>query len=150
MDLKKEMVMISAMRADGRKQLSTISRQTGIPISTLFDMVRKTDKIQKHTCLINFAKLGFTMRANVVMKVEQSRKDELKRFLLKCPNLNSLYRINNGYDFMAELIYRELKDLEFFIERLDRFAVKEKSVYYIIEDLARETFLSDASLVALV
>ena len=45
---------------------------------------------------------------------------------------------------MVEGIFRHIKDMEDFIERLEeRFEIRDKRVYYIIEDIQREAFMAD-------
>jgi hypothetical protein len=68
----------------------------------------------------------------------------MQAFLMKHPNINSANKINNGYDFLVEAVFRELKDVDEFLEKVDeRFKVQEKHVYYIIDELGREMFMTD-------
>ena len=44
---------------------------------------------------------------------------------------------------MAESVFENIKELEDFLESLDdKFSLEEKKVFYIIEDIRREGFLS--------
>jgi len=44
---------------------------------------------------------------------------------------------------MVEGIFKNIKDLEEFIETLeDRFKIKSKQVYYVIEEITKEQFFS--------
>jgi hypothetical protein len=64
--------------------------------------------------------------------------------LAKNSNINSVYKTNNGFDFMMEGIFKHIKDLEDFMENLEgRFPIKSKQVFYIIEDIKREGFMAD-------
>ena len=149
---KKDMQIIAHLRQDARMSLTTMSRKTTIPVSTIFDRLKVCEEglIQKHTSLLNFAKLGFDARANITLKVGKEKREELKQFLMKNENVNSVYKINNGFDFLVEGVFKSIKDLEVFLELLEeRFGVTEKSVYYIIEDIKREGFMSDAALALL-
>jgi DNA-binding Lrp family transcriptional regulator len=145
--------MIACLRRDGRETLTKISRQTDIPISTLYDKLKseKMNLIKKHTCLLDFSQMGFNTRASVSIKLGKESKEEAKEYLLKHMNVNSLYKINNGYDFMIEVVFRHLKELEEFMEKMEeRFEVLEYKVYYIIDDLKREEFLSNPEHIKLV
>ena len=67
--------------------------------------------------------------------------------MLKNPNINTVYKINNGFDFIIECIFHNIKELEEFVEQLEiRSLIKNKDVHYIIEDIKKETFLSDLNL----
>ena len=121
--------------------------------SSLYEKIKRSEGniITKHTCLVDFTKLGFNTRAKVVIQASISSKAELLSFLLKHQNVNSVYKINNGYDFMIEGIFRNMRELEEFLELLqDKFKIKKQETYFIIDDLKRESFLSDPSIIDLV
>ncbi|MBT3304075.1 Lrp/AsnC family transcriptional regulator [Candidatus Woesearchaeota archaeon] len=146
MNSKKELVLLSKLRNNSRQRLTTLSKETRIPVSTIFEMLKRTNKIVKNTCLLNFTELGYSIRATITLKVDAQQKNQVSEFLLKIPNLNSLYKINNGYDFMLEVVHKEMRDLELFLELLDsKFIIKEKNVYYVIDELLRESFLVEES-----
>ncbi len=147
---KKDLMILARLRQNARESLTTMSRKTQLPISTIHDRMRsyQEDVVKKHTSLIDFSKIGYHTRANIAVKVERSRKEELKEYLKRNLNTNTVYKINNGYDFLIEGIFRHVKDLEEFLELLEeKFAVKDKTVYYIIDDIKREEFLNDEKLV---
>ena len=143
---KKDLRVISYLRQDARMPLTKISRKTHIPVSTIFDRLKSSEDsiIIKHTSLLDFQKLGFHTRANVALKVEREDKEILKEFLLKSQSVNSVSRINNGFDFMAECIFKQIVDLEEFLDNLEqKFRISDKKTYFIIEDLKKESFMSD-------
>jgi DNA-binding Lrp family transcriptional regulator len=148
----KELLIISHLRHDARLKLTKLSRLTGIPVSTIFDRIKTgSSLVQKHTTLIDFQQLGFTVRAHVILKVKKEERDALHSYLMNHKHINNAYRINNGYDFMVEGIFKHLKDLEDFLEGLEEsFKLKAKQVYYIIDDLKREAFLSNPEYLQLV
>ena len=143
---EKDMLIVSVLRSNARETLTRMSNKINIPISTIYDKLKLYEGglIKKHTALIDFSKLGFNTRANIVLKVDREKRELLKEFLVKNNNVNSLYKINNGFDFMIEGVFKNLKELEDFFEALEiKFKVKTKQVYYIIDDIKRESFLSD-------
>ncbi len=126
--------------------LTTMSRKTNIPVSTIFDRLKanEDDLIIKHTTLINFEKLGFHTRANILIKVDRDNRLNLKDYLTKHKNVNSVFRINNNFDYMFEAIFKNIKELEDFLENIDvKFNIQNKEVFYIIEDIKKESFLSE-------
>jgi len=142
---KKDLKIISQLRTDARMSLTDMSRKINIPISTIFDRLKSNDFIVKHTSLLDFTNLGFT-KANIFLKVEREDKEALKEFLVKNNVVNSFYRINNGFDFMLECIFRQMKDLEEFNDLLEsKFKIKETKSFFVIEDIKREMFLTDAN-----
>ncbi|MBU1205216.1 MAG: Lrp/AsnC family transcriptional regulator [Nanoarchaeota archaeon] len=141
---KKELLILTHLRADSRKSLAMISRETNIPISTIFDKVNKLGKntISKYSPLLDFQKLGFGIRINFILKANDKKKQEIKDFLLTNKNVNSILRLNNEFDFFVEAVFRDMKGLEEFSESLEKFKIKKKKEFFIIEDLKREEFLT--------
>jgi len=141
-----DVLLLRSLRKNARETLTNISRDINIPVSTIFDKLRFYEEgiITKHTSLIDFSKLGFSTRANITLKVKKNEKDKIKEFLLENPNVNSVYRINNGYDFLVEGVFHNIMELEEFCDALDiKFKIKSKQIFYIIEDLKREEFMAN-------
>src|SRR3989338_6278753 len=142
---KKEMLILANLRNNARETLTTMSRKTSIPVSTIFEKLKTYESgvIKKYTSLIDFTKLGYNTRATIFIKVSKDYRDKLREHLLLDKSLNTVYKINNGYDFMLEGIFKEIRDVESFLEKLENdFGVVDKSVYYIIDEIKKEDFLS--------
>ena len=147
---KKDLIVLSILRKDCRMSLTDISRKTKIPISTLYDKLKMFDKsiIKKRAAILDFSKLGYVVKTHMVFAVDRSQKDEFSNFMQISAHVNSLYKINNGYDYMAEMLHRDLYAMEKFMDELNsRFKIKEKKVFFIIDELKKEEFLSDESLI---
>lgn len=143
---KSDLKFISHLRKNSRQTLTSISKKTNIPISTLYDKLKlhEGSVILKHTTLLDFAKLGFNCRANILLKTSREHRDKLGSYLKAHPVINNLYKINNGFDFFAEGIFCHVKDLEDFLEELEKnFPLEEKRTHYVIEDLKREEFMPE-------
>lgn len=136
---KGELKILQALRENSRRSLTDISNLTRVPLSSVFKKVRKfeEDLIKKYTSLVNFNLLGFAIRVNLILK--SKNKDQLKKFLVEHPNVNSLYRISQGFDFFVETVFPSMLEFEDFVEELNAFVV-DKQVFHIIEDLRREDF----------
>jgi Lrp/AsnC family transcriptional regulator, leucine-responsive regulatory protein len=142
----KDLKILVQLRKNSRAQLTDISKSTGIPISTIYDRLKNKDSnlISSNVSLINFDMLGFNTRAKICVKCPKNSKREVLEFLMKSPWINSLYKINNGYDYMIEVVCRNVKEIEEFIEILDeKYSIKSRQIFYIIEDIIREKFFSD-------
>ncbi|MFH1071844.1 MAG: Lrp/AsnC family transcriptional regulator [Nanoarchaeota archaeon] len=141
---KKEILLLANLRKNGRATLTELSQQTDVPISTVHDKLKNQTLIKKYTCILDFPKLGFTTTANIFLRVKKEDKDMLREHLLRHFNVNSLYKINSGYDFLVEGIFRNIKELEEFTEELDeKFSIRQKQVYYIIDEIAKECFMGN-------
>ncbi|MBI2550306.1 Lrp/AsnC family transcriptional regulator [Candidatus Woesearchaeota archaeon] len=150
---KDNAVLLAHLRRNARIKLTAISRKTDVPVSTIFEKINGPLRsyVQRYTCLLNNSEIGFSSRATIILKVDKEQKAEIGQHLERHPNVNSLYRINNGYDFMLDVIFKQMMDLEEFIEQLERrFRIKHKEVYFIISEVKQESFLSDPEAVKLV
>jgi len=142
--------IISHLRSNARISLTKLSRETGIPVSTIFERIKMHEKeiIVKHTALLDFFKMGYSTRANITIKIDKKRRDDAAKYLRTHQNVNNVYKITNGYDFLIEGVFKNLLDLENFNEDLeDRFKVKNKQVYFVIQDIKREGFMAEPNLI---
>lgn len=147
---KTDLLIISSLRQNAREKLTEMSKKTRIPVSTIFDRIKthEINIIKKHTALVDFSKLGYNTRANIILKVKKEDRNDIKEFLMKHSSINSAFKINNGYDFMIEAVFRNIKEVEDFIELLEeKFKIKAKQVFYVIDDLKKEAFLSNPTII---
>jgi DNA-binding Lrp family transcriptional regulator len=149
----KDLMILTELRNNSRETLTNMSRNISVPVSTIFDKIRhyNGNLIVKHTTIIDFTRLGFNARANIMVKVDKGVRDEAKRFLANHQNINSVYKVSNGFDFLAEGIFKNVKDVEDFLEYFEsKFKLDEVEVYYVIEDIKKEGFMNDKGLLDIV
>jgi len=80
----------------------------------------------------------------VLFSAYKEDRDRLTELLRNSQNVNSLLRINSGWDLMAEVIFPNYKEIEDFLEAIEeKVTLKDKKVIYVIEELKREEFLSN-------
>lgn len=142
---KQDTLIVSLLRENSRMSLTDMSRRSKIPISTIYDKIKiyHDGLIQRHTTLVDFSQLGFSARARVLLKVKRTEFEGVRDHLLKSSSLNELYKVNNGYDFMAEFIFRTMQEMENYLDSLaESFELEKEEVFYIIDELQREKFLS--------
>ena len=144
----KYIVLLSCLRKNAKMKLKKMSQLTGIPVTTIHDQLKKSNPIiNRHTVLFNFEELGYFARAYFVVAVEKDDREHLREFLEKSSHVNSLYKVNNNFDFLAELVFKKIKDAEDFIAVLEKnFRIREKEVHYILEDVKREAFMANPEL----
>lgn len=144
---------MSCLRNNARESLTRMSKITHIPVSTIYDRLRvhEASLIKKHTSLIDFSRLGYHARANVTIKVDREYRKDFVKHVAASQHTNSLFKINNGFDYLAEFVFRNVRELEDYIELLEhRFHIPDKTVYIIVEDIKQEGFLSDRNMIGLV
>jgi Lrp/AsnC family transcriptional regulator, leucine-responsive regulatory protein len=149
----KEMLLLSHFRNDARISLTKLSKITKIPVSTIFDKLReykKTNIIRKYTSLIDFKKLGYEIRTQILISASKDSKDHMQKFLLQHPRVNTVFRINNGFDFLVESLFRDMQELDEFMRSLEDFNPLQKKEFFVMEDLKREEFLGNDAVFGIV
>ncbi len=140
---KIDIAIITQLRQNGRMSLTDMSRKTGLSISTLHLRLKHNIKkgIVKPNSMLNFEKLGFGTRAYILLSVEE--KEKIFEHLNKHPNVNSLIKINNGWNLIMECAFKDMCSMETFVEELENtFKIKQKQIHYILTELKKEGFLT--------
>ena len=136
-------LILKHLREDARKNFSEISRQTGIPVTTVFDNYQKLAKgkiITKHSSLIDFRKIGFFYRSFVFVK--SSNKKDLLSYLDSHNNVNSILKIST-YDYFIDSVFPTMKEFYGFLDELRNFNIKKLEHHDVIEHIKKEEFLSE-------
>lgn len=141
---KNEIMLLTYFRNNARKPLTRISRETHIPVSTIFDKLKAYEKelIKKYTTLIDFKKVGFDIHALMLFKVDKASKQSFQEFIMRHHRVNNVFRVNNDYDFVVEAVFKDMADYQDFIDRTDSFDVHERKDFFIVREITRESFLS--------
>jgi DNA-binding Lrp family transcriptional regulator len=136
--------LLNHLRDNSREKLTSISKKSNIPISTLFDLLKQLQEnvITKSTVLLDFNQLGYYTRAKLFLKISSEDYDAVKKHLECHANVNTVYKINNDWSFLVETVHKNIKDLDTFIENLSKnFAVEDKKIHYLIDEIKREGFV---------
>lgn len=147
---ERDFVLLANLRKNSRSKLTQLSREMEMPVSTIFERMNTVigNCVQKYTCVLKNSEVGFHSRATIILKVDKEQKPEIGLYLEKHPNVNSLFKINNGYDFLIDVIFRQMADLEGFVENLERtYKIKSRDVYFIIEEVKQEGFMAEPKLI---
>jgi len=143
---EEDIKIISNLRRNARASLVKISESTNIPQSTIYDKLKtyERDVIKKHTCLIDFKKLGFNIEVRIAVKAKKESKAKLLEYIKEQKNINSAFHINSGYDFFLECIFQNYSEMFQFISKIEQeYGVEKIDVYHILHDIKREQFLTE-------
>lgn len=141
----KELQIVSEFRKNARENLTTASRRLQIPVSTIYDRLRKYQGniIVKHTALLNFSKLGFAIQALLAFSVPKENRKEMHTFLENHHRVNTVFRVSNDSDYFIELVCKNLPELQKFKECLEQRNASNVKEFYVIEEISRESFLTN-------
>jgi Lrp/AsnC family leucine-responsive transcriptional regulator len=140
-----DLKILSSLRKNSRDTLTNISRVTGIPISSVFDRLKRLEAIgviKKHTSLLDMKKIGIHTRVIILFKTKERVKKEFESWLMENELINTLVKVSGGWTIMAEALFKDTGSLESFMEKCEKsFDLREISVLHILKDLKRESFL---------
>ena len=98
---------------------------------------------KSNTTLIDFNKLGYIVRANIILKIDDDNIYNIREYLMNHNSVNSAYKINNGFNFIMEGVFKDVKEMDEFIDELEiKFKLIEHKSFFILEDVKREGFLT--------
>jgi len=140
---KKNRLILKHLRNNARMSFSSISENTGIPVTTVFDnyhRLMRNEVITRHTSLVDFKKLGFHFRSFVFVKTRN--KNDLFTYLKDKENVNSIFRISN-YDYMIDVVCPTIKEFYLFIDDLRDFSIIKLEVHNVIEQIKKEEFFCE-------
>ena len=141
----KDISIIKHLRCNARQTVTDIARQTKIPATTIYDRIRAQEKdvITKHTCILNFPKIGYQAKAYIAVKANNIERANLEKFLRSHKNMNSMFKVDSGYDFLIEMVFEDMSALYNFIEELDeKSLISDHKLYHVIQDIEQENFLA--------
>ena len=139
-----EKMILNELRKNARVSLLEVAKKTNMPVSTVYDKLKGYEKdiIKKHTSLVDFTNLGYYARKIVVLKVSKESRQEIQNFLASHPNVNSLYKINSGYDYLIEIIADNSGKIKDILDELNsQKGILGMSGYDLVDELKREAFV---------
>ena len=99
--------------------------------------------IQGKSAIINYNRLGFSNRVFVFIKTNKHKKewsDKFKDFILKQSSVLGLYRISGNYDYLIDLLAKDIKHFDSFYQSLiENIEVYEVSSSFVMEVMKKPT-----------
>lgn len=140
----KEKVLLSHLRQNCRQSFRKISNETEIPTSTLFDVLKRLDNsvVKKHVTLLNFDKMGFGIRSIFIIKTKE--REKMKHALAKHPNVNTMYKLTDNYNYYVEAIFSRMNDVFDFSDMIQKVGAEKVIDFMVIEELKVESMLEKA------
>ncbi len=143
---QKDYALFCVLRENARQSLTKLSKRTKIPISTIYERLRVLygGIITRYVVLFNYVNLGYPIRIFFIVKAQNATKEKLRSYLATMPCVNTLHRVNHGFDFLGEAIFKDLHKAEQFLESIEEtFKVKKRETFYILETIKQEDFMPE-------
>jgi len=113
--------ILEILKRNAKASLKEISRDLDLPITTVYYRLKRLEKegiIDSYTIKINYEKLGYRVKAFILIKYDSSseisQKDLLKK-LKSFDNVEEAYIITGEYDILLKIISKSIEDLSTFI-----------------------------------
>jgi len=138
-----ELKILDLLRQDPRIKMTDLAKNLNIPKSTVFDIFNKLKEKGLHSprLILDFDKLGYSIRVFIAVSVSADSKGKVLIFLKDHPNINSLFAVGSGHDYLFEAVFGNQKQHLEFMRDLDFSAeILEKQVFYTLDDIHRERF----------
>lgn len=139
-----DLEILRQLRKNSRESITNISKQTGIPTSTVFCKIKDHERlVKKYTALIDFSRLGFNNWMRLVFHIEREDKERLMELLQENENINSIHELVGEPNMMIETIHRNIKEYLEFLEYLQsKFEIKDLHQFQVITDKKQEAFMN--------
>jgi Lrp/AsnC family transcriptional regulator for asnA, asnC and gidA len=146
----KDMEILACLRRDARQPLKSMSKQVGLPISTIYDRIKKLEVnglIESYTVLINYKKMQHPIKAAIFLKANNGNREKLETAAFESIYTNTLIKLTGDeYNYLLEGVFPSMDALSTFVDKLGAgFNLEKHKVYYVITEIKRESFMKNAS-----
>ncbi len=114
-------IILRELLLDSRKSIRRISRKIGIPSSTIYDRIKKLEKnrvIRKYTIVLDEKKLGYTVKALILINVDGKKIREVEEEIARNPNVQVVLDITGEFDIAVIAVFRSIEELDKFVKSL--------------------------------
>jgi Lrp/AsnC family transcriptional regulator for asnA, asnC and gidA len=115
-----DMKIIQSLTKDARSTYKAIAGEAGVSEATVknrIDKLKESGIISRFTAVLDYYKLGRTIKAFIGLKVQPSKLQAIVADLKKNPDVHVLYRTSGDVDLFLEVILEKMEDLNSFLER---------------------------------
>jgi Lrp/AsnC family transcriptional regulator for asnA, asnC and gidA len=115
LDLK----ILKSLNGQGRKPYRTISNELGVSDATVRKRINnmlESGIIKEFNVLLDYHKLGRIIKAFIGLRVQPQRLKRIVEHLEENPDVQVLYRTTGDVDLFVEVIFRDMEELNGFLE----------------------------------
>lgn len=115
LDLK----IINVLNRDARMPYKAIAEEVGVSDATVRNRVRRMLEegiIKKFNVLVDYHKLGRIIKAFIGLRVQPPKLKDIVKHLIEHPDVQVLYRTSGEVDLFVEVIFRDMEELNKFLE----------------------------------
>ena len=128
---------------NSRISISSISKKTGIPNSTISNRIRKLEEnsiVKQYTTILDHEKIGINVTAMIIIQTETEKHENVEKQLPKLEEVTQVYSISGEYDVLIKVEAHNLEELNDIINSKIRSidGIEELRELIVMEELKNE------------
>ncbi|ADI31765.1 Lrp/AsnC family transcriptional regulator [Staphylothermus hellenicus] len=116
-----DLKILDELRKYSRKSFREIASKLNKPVSTIYDRIKRLEKhgiIHGYTIDIDYRKLGYQIRALILVNAEGKNLIKVEQDIASNPNIQAVYDITGEYDIALIASFKTIEELDAFIKKL--------------------------------
>jgi DNA-binding Lrp family transcriptional regulator len=133
--------LLEILREDSRRRLKDLAVELSKPVSTIHERVRKlvrTRVIKKFTVEIDYSRLGYNIKALILLNVDGKHILDVEGDISRHPNVEAVYDITGEFDVAVIASFKSISELDEFVKWLLKHPYIKQSRTSIIFRVAKE------------
>lgn len=134
--------ILEFLQEDSRISLKVIAENTGKPVSTIHERIKKLLKsgvLKKFTILADYGKLGYGVKVLILMNVDGKHIIDVENYVSQHPNVQAVYDITGEFDVAVLAAFKSMSDLDKFVKWLLQNPFIKQTRTSIIFRVVKET-----------
>ncbi len=114
-----DLKILKVLNKDGRKPYRAIAEELGVSDATVRNRINRMLKqgvIKQFNVLVDYHKLGRIIKAFIGLKVQPPKLKEIVEHMIENPDVQVLYRTTGEVDLFVEVIFKDMDELNSFLE----------------------------------
>lgn len=106
--------ILNVLSENSRTSISSISKKTGIPNSTISNRIHKLEQnnvIEQYATILNPEKIGINITAMIIIQTQTEKHEHVEIELPKIEQVSQVYSISGEYDILIKLWAKNLEEL---------------------------------------
>ncbi|EZQ04822.1 MULTISPECIES: Lrp/AsnC family transcriptional regulator [Acidianus] len=140
MDTVDRRLMIELLR-DARTSLRRLSEEMNVSPATLHNRLTRLVQegiIKGFTALVDYSKLGYSLSAVIMVKVDGKHLLEFEKEISNIDNITAVYDVVGDYDVILVAKFRSVEDLDSFLKQLLKNPKIERTYTSIVLNVIKE------------
>jgi Lrp/AsnC family transcriptional regulator for asnA, asnC and gidA len=118
-----DILLLRRMSSEPNLSIRRLALEISVPPSTLYDRLKKLEDngiIKGRMLLLNEEKLGFTVKALILVNVDGKHIVEVEEEIAKDPRVQVVLDITGEFDIAVIGVFRSIGELDHFVKNLLR------------------------------